>query len=340
MANKTYKVLLEKLGGTTATNYVGNEGELFFDPTTTTLRVGDGTTAGGSIVSGGGGSVDGSLTFPDNTTQTTAWTGILPNPTYSGSDEIGEATAAPLNLNNSAEATLLTQLNLINTGGGAGSGSAIDFWTYTSVNDVPQVRLQAVDDGDYSADFAIKIKENGEGGNGSLTTTWSFGANGKLTVPGDIVGYQTYVNETPANERVTIQPSGSVDKPFLFTTDQTNGTWARSSMELPRAEINKAVTLGFPHNNITTGFIYNQGTDTQSGTEFNNAFNIMSNGTDVKISTVSGGGNKVWKFAQDGDLTFPDSTVQTGGSISTVELKALVANCATYGDFQTAIASL
>lgn len=55
MANKTYKVLLEKLGGTTATSYVGNEGELFFDPTTTTLRVGDGTTAGGSVVSGGGG---------------------------------------------------------------------------------------------------------------------------------------------------------------------------------------------------------------------------------------------------------------------------------------------
>jgi hypothetical protein len=78
-------------------------------------------------------------------------------------------------------------------------------------------------------------------------------------------------------------------------------------MELPSAEINKAVTLGFPHNNITTGYIYNQGTDTQSGTEFNNAFNIMSNGTDVKISTVSGGGNKVWKFAQDGDITLPAS---------------------------------
>jgi hypothetical protein len=137
--------------------------------------------------------------------------------------------------------------------------------------------------------------------------TWTFDSDGKLTVPGDIVGYQTYVSENPADERVTIQPSGSVDKPFLFTTDQTNGTWARSSMELPSAETNKAVTLGFPHNNITTGYIYNQGTDTLSGTEFNNAFNIMSNGTDVKISTVSGGGNKVWKFAQDGDITLPAS---------------------------------
>lgn len=55
MANKTYRVLLEKLGGTDPTTYVGNEGELFFDPTSTTLRVADGTTSGGSVVSGGGG---------------------------------------------------------------------------------------------------------------------------------------------------------------------------------------------------------------------------------------------------------------------------------------------
>jgi len=137
--------------------------------------------------------------------------------------------------------------------------------------------------------------------------TWEFDRDGKLTVPGDIVGYQTFFNGNPIDERVTIQPSGSVDKPFLFTTDQTNGTWQRSSLELPMAENNKAVTLGFPHSNITTAYIYNQGTDTSSGTEFNNAFNIMANGTDVKISTVSGGGNKVWKFAQDGDITLPAS---------------------------------
>jgi hypothetical protein len=158
--------------------------------------------------------------------------------------------------------------------------------------------------GDIKSESAINIDVNLSD---STLRRWQFGEDGKFIVPGDIVGYQTYVSENPADERVTIQPSGSVDKPFLFTTDQTNGTWERSSMELPSAEINKAVSLGFPHNNITTGYIYNQGTDTLSGTEFNNAFNIMSNGTDVKISTVSGGGNKVWKFAQDGDITLPAS---------------------------------
>jgi hypothetical protein len=131
------------------------------------------------------------LTFPDATVQTTAWTGILPNPTYSGSDEIGFATPAPLNLNNSAEATLLTQLNLLNTGGGAGSGSAIDFWTYTSINDVPEVRLQAVDDGDYSADFSIALKGTGNEGNNGLTTVWQFGTDGTLTAPGNITTTQS-----------------------------------------------------------------------------------------------------------------------------------------------------
>lgn len=55
MSNKTFKAFVDKMGGTTATNYIGNEGELFYDPTTTTLRVADGTTPGGIIISSGGG---------------------------------------------------------------------------------------------------------------------------------------------------------------------------------------------------------------------------------------------------------------------------------------------
>jgi hypothetical protein len=50
--------------------------------------------------------------------------------------------------------------------------------------------------------------------------------------------------------------------------------------------------------------------------------------------------NKSWSFGVNGSLTFPNSSVQTGGAISITELKALVANAATYGNFQTAIAGL
>jgi hypothetical protein len=41
-----------------------------------------------------------------------------------------------------------------------------------------------------------------------------------------------------------------------------------------------------------------------------------------------------------GAIEFSDNSEQTSAAISIVELKALVANCATYGDFQTAIAAL
>lgn len=58
MANKTYVAFVDKQGGTTASSYIGNEGELFYDPSTTTLRVSDGSTPGGTVVSGAGDTTD------------------------------------------------------------------------------------------------------------------------------------------------------------------------------------------------------------------------------------------------------------------------------------------
>jgi len=62
--------------------------------------------------------------------------------------------------------------------------------------------------------------------------------------------------------------------------------------------------------------------------------------TNIQIRANTGGTSKQWTFGDDGGLTFPDSSVQTGGSISRIELKALVANSATYAAFQSAIAAL
>lgn len=50
--------------------------------------------------------------------------------------------------------------------------------------------------------------------------------------------------------------------------------------------------------------------------------------------------DKIWTFNNNGTLTFPTGNVQTGAAISITELKALVANAATYADFKTAIAAL
>ena len=50
-----YRVFTEKLGGADAATFVGNQGELFWDATTTALKMSDGSTAGGVGISGGGG---------------------------------------------------------------------------------------------------------------------------------------------------------------------------------------------------------------------------------------------------------------------------------------------
>jgi hypothetical protein len=56
MANKTFKLFVDKMGGRQASDYVGNEGEIFYDPTTTSLRISDGSTPGGTSISTGGSS--------------------------------------------------------------------------------------------------------------------------------------------------------------------------------------------------------------------------------------------------------------------------------------------
>jgi len=50
--NTTFRVFVEKLGSSEATDFIGNEGDLFFDPNTPELRLSDGSTPGGAVISG------------------------------------------------------------------------------------------------------------------------------------------------------------------------------------------------------------------------------------------------------------------------------------------------
>ena len=50
--NTTFRAYVEKLGATEAATFVGNVGDLFYDPNTASLRVSDGTTPGGVAVAG------------------------------------------------------------------------------------------------------------------------------------------------------------------------------------------------------------------------------------------------------------------------------------------------
>lgn len=85
---------------------------------------------------------------------------------YSGSVVPTYIPAVPLNLVNSAAGAMKTQLSLINTGGGSGAGSAIDFFTYdVSGGTNPGLRICGIDNS-YSADFVLYTKTPGAAANG------------------------------------------------------------------------------------------------------------------------------------------------------------------------------
>lgn len=49
--NTTFRVYVEKLGASQAIDFIGNEGDLFYDPNDAELRLSDGSTPGGVVVS-------------------------------------------------------------------------------------------------------------------------------------------------------------------------------------------------------------------------------------------------------------------------------------------------
>ena len=80
--NATFKVFTDKMGGTNASSYIGNTGEIFYDPTTTSLRISDGSTAGGMSI--GGSTAYGQ--FWSNTSQTVASANTEYRFTFNNSD--------------------------------------------------------------------------------------------------------------------------------------------------------------------------------------------------------------------------------------------------------------
>lgn len=56
--SSTYKIFLEKIGNSSAEDYIGRIGDIFFDPDVSplALRLSDGSTPGGALLSGGGSS--------------------------------------------------------------------------------------------------------------------------------------------------------------------------------------------------------------------------------------------------------------------------------------------
>ena len=113
--NTTFRAYVEKLGATEAATFIGNEGDLFYDPNTASLRVSDGTTPGGVPVAGVT-SVSGPVTqslIPDSDgtldlgSPTNQWRDLyLTNNTmYLGGTQVAISTAGKLSVDGEDVAT-------------------------------------------------------------------------------------------------------------------------------------------------------------------------------------------------------------------------------------------
>ena len=123
------------------------------------------------------------------------------------------------------------------------------------------------------------------------------------------------------------------------TTQNTNITTANNHAWAAFTKANNALanTTGIFDGTLTiTGDLRFDGSQSILATD---DFYISSN-AGIQIQTNTGSTQKQFNFGTDGNLTFPDSSTQTGASISIAELKAIVANTSNYGDFINAIGAL
>ena len=114
--NTTYRIYVEKLGATDPTEFIGNQGEIFYDPSNPELKLSDGSTAGG--LSLGSTPVVSHLYMVGNTTDTTfpggsdnVWTKIA------GTTTVGEFNVGFTHTNNRLTCTRsTTDLYLLTAG--------------------------------------------------------------------------------------------------------------------------------------------------------------------------------------------------------------------------------
>ena len=207
-----------------------------------------------------------------------------PGPIYGGSNTIGLATPAPLNLNNTGPiGQVKTQLNLINTAGNAGTGSAVDYFTYVDQgNGLPGARLQAVDDNAYSANFSIALKGKGNTGNNGLTTVWTFGSDGDLTLAGGNVFFSTATDSTVMyNNGITVSSGTQYGTNVQGNTAGINQYWFADGTMPTRKWA--AVRVNSPEDASTGSVVLSTG-----------AFNSRNN----------------WIFAHDGSTVLPENTLK------------------------------
>jgi hypothetical protein len=195
---------------------------------------------------------------------------------------------APLNLNNSLAAATKVQLNLINTGGGAGAGSAIDFYTYqisvAAAN--AESRIAAIDDGNYSAYLSLQTKTPGSTGTNTLVERVKIDSTG-VSVVANITGGNILTGGTMSSTgNVT---GGNVLTGGLISAagNITGGNVSATSHTGTSVSVTANVTGG---NIITSGLVSVTGNITGGNISATNytGTNVSVTGTITAASTVGG----------------------------------------------------
>jgi hypothetical protein len=194
ISNGTSNVNVVSSGGNVTVGVGGTSNVAVFAATgeyVTGLLSVTGNITGGNVLTAGLISATGNITGGNITIPGTANISTFIGNVFFGSVPAQPTwyTVAPLNLNNSLSAATKVQLNLINTGGGAGAGSAIDFYTYqisvAAAN--AESRIAAIDDGNYSAYLSLQTKTPGSTGTNGLVERVKIDSTG-ASVVGNVTG--------------------------------------------------------------------------------------------------------------------------------------------------------
>jgi hypothetical protein len=269
----------------------GELNRLWYDSVTNTIRIGDGTL-GGKIVSGGNSDrltngsnnlilgSDGELTLPNSST-------------------IRDQSSSP---GEGLYFTFVKDLTHSYTWSINTAGS----WTNNSIG---LYSASGGPNGQLFAQGQLKLSSN----TNSVSKDWTFGTDGGLTLP--LGGYITAPNAMGSN---TVIQAPVSNRALLQNSDGTNLVAADDqgvAMTTVRGTVQFGYNLETP--GVPSHFHINkldQTFDLFFGDDFN--YLHLPAGTGYGGSPVIGAndgssGQKLWTFGQDGNLTFPDNSVQT-----------------------------